>query len=567
MVEDPGTETNGADLRRRAEAIVEQESADLQALTPDQMLGLVHELRVHQIELEMQNENLRQAQIELELARDRYVDLYDFAPAGYMTLSESGVILDANLTVASMLGVERAQLLGRPMTQFIVAEDQDSYYLHRRRLFATQEPQACQLRLARADGTQPWTQLAASTITDAEGRLVCRMTISDIDDLRTLEQQLHQQEQLAMVGQLAAGFAHDFRNLLTTIVLNAEIALFAPQLPETAARHVDGVVKESARATHLVQQILDFSSRAMMHRRAVDLEVSVRDTVRALRQTTPDNIRVSVKTGPWESIVNADSERMGQVLANLADNARDAMPDGGELQFGLSRLAVTSEAPPVAGMPSGDWVCLSVSDTGTGMTDDVRVHLFEPFFTTKEVGKGTGLGLAQVYGIVRQHEGYIDVSTAVGQGTTFRIYLPARPPSGPESPPQRETPLPRGHGETILLVEDEQPVLDAATGVLTTLGYRVLVAGTGLEAIMVLAAQERIDLVITDIVRPSTGGSILARDLRQRAPNLKVIAITAPLVGRWAQDLREAGFVDVLHKPLESGALARAVRHALDMNQ
>ena len=140
MVEDPGTVTNGADLRRRAEVIVEQESADLQALTPEQMLGLVHELRVHQIELEMQNENLRHTQTELELARDRYVDLYDFAPVGYMTLSESGVILDANLTVASMLGVERAQLLGRPMTQFIVAEDQDGYYLHRRRLFATRSP-------------------------------------------------------------------------------------------------------------------------------------------------------------------------------------------------------------------------------------------------------------------------------------------------------------------------------------------------------------------------------------------------------------------------------------------
>jgi CheY-like chemotaxis protein len=242
------------------------------------------------------------------------------------------------------------------------------------------------------------------------------------------------------------------------------------------------------------------------------------------------------------------------------------MPKGGDLHISLSRIWVMREdEPPVADMSAGHWVCLTISDTGTGISPNILPHIFEPFFTTKGPGKGTGLGLAQVHGIVGQHGGSIGVETEIGQGTTFRIYLPAHEAkdvgersSGAPAPPQ-------GRDEIILLAEDEEKVREAGREILESLGYRVLTAADGREALDVYRSAERVDLVVTDLVMPEIGGKELAQELKKEHPAARVLAITGHALGEDAEGLLEAGFLDLIYKPFDIGTLGAVVRRALDL--
>jgi len=405
-----------------------------------------------------------------------------------------------------------------------------------------------------------------------------RMVISmamDITERKRIEEQLRRQERLAAVGQLATGIAHDFRNLLTTIILCAQMPLRRTDLPPDLRRSLETIVDESHKATDLVQQILDFSSRAMIQPKPLDLASFAGDVLAVLRRTIPESVRLTLEAGPGDCTVKADSGRMQQVLTNLALNARDAMPGGGELSIRVERVVTPIPQSQIQGCRSEAgtdgthagraWVCLSVSDTGTGMTEEVQAHLFEPFFTTKEPGEGTGLGLAQVYGIVRQHGGQIDVETALGAGTTFRIYLPASEAAEAHAGERVVSPaVPRGQGETILLVEDEERVRDVGRSALESLGYRVITAENGRVALDAYRSADRVELVITDLVMPEVGGKELVRELKRGGAGPKAVAITGYAVGEVARDLRQAGFLDVIRKPFEVDVLARAVRRALD---
>jgi two-component system cell cycle sensor histidine kinase/response regulator CckA len=298
----------------------------------------------------------------------------------------------------------------------------------------------------------------------------------------------------------------------------------------------------------------------------VDIQPLLDNTLGILRRTIPENIQLLMEVSPeaLSLTVEADPTRIHQVVTNLATNARDAMPEGGELRFGLSRVEVRAgEELPVADMPPGQWVCLTVSDTGTGMTEEVQAHLFEPFFTTKEPGRGTGLGLAQVYGIIRQHQGYIGVETEVGEGTTFRIYLPLSRAEADIVKDEGST-TPWGQGETILLVEDNEKLREVGHSLLESLGYRVLAAANGREALEVYEAEEKVDVVITDLVMPEMGGKELVQELRKSRPAIKALAITGYIMEKAARQLREEGFLDVVYKPFDVKTLAQVVHRALD---
>ncbi len=392
--------------------------------------------------------------------------------------------------------------------------------------------------------------------------------IRDITENQRLEEQLRRQEQLATVGQLAAGIAHDFRNLLTTVILYAEMALRRPGLSSNLTRYLETIIGESHKATDLVQQILDFSSRAMIERQSLDLRAFINKVVDILQHTIPENIDLSLEVNPPSPTltVEADPGRLQQALTNLALNARDAMTEGGQLSFILFNTEIGPDAsPPVAEMPPGMWVGLAVSDTGTGMTKEVQMHLFEPFFTTKEVGKGTGLGLAQVYGIIRQHEGYIDVETTPGEGSTFYIYLPASEVPAAQTK-EEVSMLRRGHGELILVVEDEVTVREALVDALEMLNYRTVEAANGQAALAILS-RENVALVLSDVVMPHMGGATLFQALQRRSASPPVVMLSGHPLDDKLRDLQAQGLAGWLPKPPNIAQLAELLAQILKVHQ
>jgi PAS domain S-box-containing protein len=282
----------------------------------------------------------------------------------------------------------------------------------------------------REDGTVDWTRWECRPWHEADGSIGGIIVYTEIiNERREMERFLRRQERLAAVGQLSAGIYHDFRNLITTIIAYGQLGKQVPGLSQQSERHLDIIVGEARKATELIEQILDFSRGTELDRQSLDLVPFVKKVLGLLRRTLPSTIRITLEAEPATCMIEGDAGRLQQVLTNLALNARDAMPDGGVLRIELARHEVGPDAAPLLPVMADvdappAWICLSVTDTGTGMNAEVLAHLFEPFFTTKDNGKGTGLGLAQVYGIVKLHTGYIDVESVVGQGTTVRIYLP-----------------------------------------------------------------------------------------------------------------------------------------------
>jgi len=464
------------------------------------------------------------------------------------------------------LGLEPGEMVGASLYDFLQTKDPDHHLVaaHQRVL----QGESFRFESTHDDRT---FSTVVSPMRNEGGEIAGVVGLGmDITARRAMERELRQQERLAAVGQLAAGVAHDFRNILATMILYAQMDLGGREVTPAVADHLRIILEEADRAADLVQQILDFSSRAMIRREPLDAADFLDETVEVLRRTIPESVRISLRVegraddAPF--LVLADAGRLRQVLTNLAVNARDAMPEGGRLRFALSRQRFGEDGElPMGTMEPGRWICLEVSDTGHGMTEEVLDHVFEPFFTTKDVDEGTGLGLAQVYGIVRQHEGAIDVESAPGEGTTFRIWLPAHEAADEgEAGDEGSQGAPRSRGETILLVEDNDRLREAAGGILESLGYRVLTAADGKEALEVYRTREGVDLVVTDMVMPNMGGEELVRALGGRAGGVPAVGMTGYAVERVVGELQEAGFVGMIQKPFDVEALARVVRRALE---
>ncbi|MBK7200116.1 ATP-binding protein [Candidatus Amarolinea dominans] len=409
-------------------------------------------------------------------------------------------------------------------------------------------------------------QMIARPIGDTSEPAAWVLVINDVTYERERQRYRQAQERLASVGQMAAGIAHDFNNIMGAIVLYSELLGKAQELTERS-KHYLGVIRQQAdHAANLIRQILDFSRRAPMERAPLDLLSLTKEMVKLLERTLPESIRLAVKYDQREVIVHGDPTRLQQVLMNLALNARDAMPDGGQLTFSLTTLTLApGQTPPLPDLGPGRWGCLTVSDSGAGIAPEHLAHIFEPFFTTKGAGQGTGLGLAQVYGIVKQHDGAIDVSSQPGAGAAFTIYLPhVNIPAPTEARGVTVATLPSGT-ETILLVEDNVATREAIGESLTGLGYRVFSAATGAEALALFDAQgQGIDLVLSDLVMPEMGGLELFRRLRPRplAPKLLIMTGHAP-EGSTYSELCQAG-IPWLLKPFTMADLTVKLRAVLD---
>jgi len=390
------------------------------------------------------------------------------------------------------------------------------------------------------------------------------ITISDVTQERLIRRQLEQQERLAVVGQLAGGIAHDFNNILNVIIGFAELAQLKSADP-LIKEYLDKVVEQGRRASSLIRQILDFSRRSIMEKTTLDLVPFIKEMAKILERTIPENIRIVVECEPGEYVIHGDPVRLQQVISNLATNARDAMPRGGSLKLRLDRAAPPGEGgrrPPEAA--PGEYIRIQVADTGTGIPPDVLPHVFEPFFTTKGRGEGTGLGLAQVYGIVKQHDGYIDIESEVGKGTVVNIYLPALKERRSAAGGRSEEGTPRAKGATILLAEDEDLVRMVSRDMLESLGYRVLEAGDGEEALQVYREhRDRISLVLADMIMPRMGGEELAAALKAIDPGVKVLLISGYSLAESPAELERKGIIGYIQKPFSRNDIARRLKEVL----
>ena len=390
------------------------------------------------------------------------------------------------------------------------------------------------------------------------------LVLREVTEEQAVQEKVQRQDRLAAVGQLAAGIAHDFNNMLSVVMGTAQILQMRPDFPEAFKEDMNVVVAQGQRAAQLVRQILDFSRQTVAQRQAADLTPFLKETVKLLARTLPEHIRIVPEFGAGPYVVDANLTQLQQVITNLSVNARDAMPDGGNLRIGLSPLQVAEgKQPPVPGMAPGNWVVWTVLDTGTGMSPEVVARLYEPFFTTKAPGEGTGLGLAQVYGIVKQHKGFIDVASQPGAGTTFTIYLPQVVEEAKEKKAAEQA-APRGAGETILVVEDQEGVRKVVEGMLEGLGYRVITAGNGQEGLSAYDAhREQIGLVVTDMVMPQMGGLDLFAALKERNPDVRVVLMTGYASGGEGGALLPEDIAGLLSKPLSIEQVGQAVREAL----
>jgi PAS domain S-box-containing protein len=395
------------------------------------------------------------------------------------------------------------------------------------------------------------------------------MVINEVTQEREIRAQLQRQEQLAAVGQLAAGIAHDFNNIMAVIVLYTQMGLRAPGLSRSVRERLKIIDQQAKRATDLIQQILDFGGRAILERRPMDLVPFLKETVRLLQRTIPEHVTVNLTFGLDKYTIDGDPTRMQQMLTNLAVNARDAMPNGGELRIELAKITVEpGHPPPVPEMKPGPWVKLTVSDTGVGMSEEVLLHLYEPFYTTKGPSEGTGLGLAQVHGIVNQHGGAIDVETEVGAGTTFTIYLPALETEAAEPAPQIAAPVSQGHGQRVLVVEDEPTVRAALVESLEAWHYQTMEAANGEEALAVLDAHaNRVDVILSDVVMPAMGGIALFHAMRERGLSIPVVMLSGHPMESELKDLQAQGLAGWMLKPPDMKRLSRLLIQALQRDK
>lgn len=426
-----------------------------------------------------------------------------------------------------------------------------------------------------------WGQFFVTAVEKDKGDgEVAIVYVLETTEKRSLENRVTQQQKMEMVGQLAGGIAHDFNNVLSAIMMANDFLLNAHKPTDPSFQDIMQIKQNATRAATLVRQLLAFSRRQTLRPQVLDLGDALSDLTMLLRRLIGEKVKLDLVHGRDLWPVKVDVSQFEQVIVNLAVNARDAMPDGGRLTVKTANVsAEEASRRPYKGMPAADYVCIEVTDTGTGIPAEIVDKIFEPFFSTKEVGKGTGLGLSTVYGIVKQTGGFVYVDSAAGQGTTFRIFLPrhrveietpaaeAAVPAGTAADTPSASAKPRtdltGQG-TILLVEDEDGLRSLNARGLRSRGYTVLEASNGIEALDVLAERDgAIDLVVSDVVMPEMDGPTLLRTMRERNPDLRIIFVSGYAEDAFARSLPENQQFSFLPKPFTLSQLVAQVKETM----
>ena len=512
----------------------------------------------------------RQAETALRQSEERFREMAD-------TIQDVFWITSADGSELFYISPAYAEIFGRPVaalraqrslwTEAVAASDLARAQVAWARLPAGQAYRV-QYEIARPDGVKRWVEDRGYPVRNAAGVVVHAVGIvTDITERRHLEEQLLQSQKMEAIGQLAGGIAHDFNNILTVINGGASLMLDAGKLSPNDERVVKHIYTAGERAARLTRQLLVFSRKQSIHRQPLDLNRTIEEVTKLLVRLIGEDIALTLHLLPGLSAINADAIMVEQVLMNLAVNARDAMPSGGTLTITTNMVQWDETAAAEhASRRAGQFVSLCVRDTGAGIAPEIMPRIFEPFFTTKDVGVGTGLGLATVFGIVKHHEGWIEVHSAPGQGTSFEVFLPATPDAVMAKAPTVHPFSDQRGKETILLVEDETTVRDFAVAVLENTGYRVLQAASGAQALEVWKwHNSRITLLFTDLVMPEgISGVDLARTLQREKPALKLVFTSGYNRLMSTQVFTMKDQIPFIQKPYVPATLKRVIRETLD---
>ncbi|MBI4563749.1 MAG: PAS domain S-box protein [Planctomycetes bacterium] len=513
----------------------------------------------------------KRAEQEQRRHLDEIADLYDNAPCGYHSLDKDGFFVRVNGMELGWLGYTREELIRKKkFTDALTSRSAAVFREHFARFKEEGSIRDLEIQMVRRDGSVFSVLLGATAILDAQGHFVSsRFTLFDITDRVTLENQLRQAQQMEVIGRLAGGVAHDFNNLLTPILGYTSLLLERLDPNDPLREEIEEIRKAGQRAAGLTQQILAFSRRQVLQPKVLDLNGLISDAAKLLRRLIGEDIHLVLTLAPELGRVKVDPPQMEQVIMNVVINARDAMPRGGRITIETANVTLDEEyAKSHAEVAPGPYVMIAISDTGTGMDRETLVHLFEPFFTTKERGKGTGLGLATVHGIVKQSGGHIWVYSEMGRGSTFKIYLPRVEEQlslAPPSPVQR--PSYQG-SETILIVEDDDSLRKLASTILRSKGYTVFDADRGEDAlIQAKSYMGPIHLLLVDVIMPGMSGREVAQHVKASRPLLKVLYMS----GYTEAAIGHHGVLDegmaFIEKPFTPEGLVRKVRHVLDEHQ
>lgn len=497
-------------------------------------------------------------------SEERFRTAFDNAPTGIVLADMEGRIIEANRRFAEMIRTTPVALTGESILTVTAPEDRTiSEQRIRQLLEEGVQGFAIQKRYLRTDGTSFIGRTNIAVQRDSAGRPIRSIAqVEDISEQVHLAEQLRQSQKMEAIGQLAGGVAHDFNNLLTVILAHATFIQDGLRPDDPAREDVTTIANTARRAGDLTRQLLTFARRQVVEPREVHLTELLAGLGRMLQRTLGEQIKLEIEPTEEQWPARVDPGQFEQVVLNLAVNARDAMPDGGRLRVTTENVS-RGEPPETDGLPPGDYVCVTMTDTGVGMTPEVREHIFEPFFTTKPVGKGTGLGLATCYGIVHQAGGAIQVDSAAGAGATFRIYLPRAASDRPVPEPPAVSGRSTGR-ETLLLVEDDPQLRTMTVRVLRGAGYRVYAAASGTEALETAATITHLDLLVTDVVLPGMGGREVAEALVADRPGLRVLYMsgyTEDTVLR--QGIQDHG-LEFLPKPFTPSVLTERIRRVLE---
>lgn len=522
---------------------------------------LVAELRHHQEELHQQNEALLHARASAERALAECRDLYDFAPVGYATVDADGTVVAANLSLAALFGLGRERIVGRPIASWIAPTDRTRLLDFLGALKETDPPSTLEAGLFNASGDYRTVALTAARVA---GTTTSRIAFSDQTRRHEAERAFQQSQKMEAIGRLASSVAHDLNNQFTVVMIHGEFCL--QELPDGSPARADIAAMMTAieRAGAMTTRLLSFARPQVMERRRLDASTAVGDFARRLRATTPARVVIACDAPPHSGFIQFDPAQLEQLLVNLANNAVDAMPDGGTLTLAVQPATLDDAAVAGENTSPGEFIRVRVEDTGVGMRADVLAHAFEPFFSTKAAGKGIGLGLATVYAIVHGAGGVVRIRSVEGRGTTVDIYLPRseRRPTPTSIPTADAT---TGGRETILIVEDEPLIRRLTERVLSRQGYTVHTAEDGVQGLERMAVLgDAVDIILSDVLMPRMAGPEFVRRVREQRPEMPVVFMTGYATSEELQGLDVPENSGVLRKPFPADALRATIRAALD---